>query len=270
VNNDEHQHIPDILDRREHTCAECGKPFVATSQWLYKLSHKGRTIWFCRWNCVRAGEKKIDSFKVTRGKGRGKKEMAVRPPKEELENDLRSGMNGHEIAKKYGASSVQSVHNWIKKYGLKGIKGKGKDEDIVKESVPTENVIQDAPPVDDMVQAPQSDDMVQDSPAPAEIEQFHTDEPVQELPVVEMNPSETYHVPPETQGMTEEEWGSQEGISFVDVTPEPNPAPRETFDEIWQDVRDDLATLERLYVADAKKSFREHLREMLVEIVGTA
>jgi len=219
---------------------------------------------------VRAGEKKIDSFKVTRGKGRGKKEMAVRPPKEELENDLRSGMNGHEIAKKYGASSVQSVHNWIKKYGLKGIKGKGKDEDIVKESVPTENVIQDAPPVDDMVQAPQSDDMVQDSPAPAEIEQFHTDEPVQELPVVEMNPSETYHVPPETQGMTEEEWGSQEGISFVDVTPEPNPAPRETFDEIWQDVRDDLATLERLYVADAKKSFREHLREMLVEIVGTA
>lgn len=52
-------------------------------------------------------------------------------------------------------------------------------------------------------------------------------------------------------------------------------APRETFDEIWQDVDSDLATLERLYIADAKvraeseakKSFRERLREMLSEIV---
>lgn len=200
---------------------------------------------------------------------------AKKPSKEVLESHLRNGMTADEIGKKYDTTRA-TVYNWIRSYELQGLKGQRKAKDGVQET----------PPVDDMVQH---------TPTLTEIEQFHTDNPVQELPKVEMDPdlypcadcgkgfwgdghtnlcvdcSESL----EPQGMTAEEnmtdteWENQEDISFVDVTPEPKPKTRETFDEIWSDVRSDLVTLERLYVAEAKKSFRERLREMLAEVVGT-
>lgn len=78
----------------------------------------------------------------------------------------------------------------------------------------------------------------------------------------------------EPQGMTDEEnmtdaeWEANVTEAYKNGAVATEPAPRETFDEIWQDVRDDLKTLERLYIADAKKSFRERLRGLLTEIVG--
>lgn len=95
-----------------------------------------------------------------------------KPKKDALEKDLRSGLPILNIAKKYGAS-VASIHNWIKSYGLAGIRGVKK---------PKDNVATDIPETSDIP------DMVQTSPALEEIEQFHTDDPVQVLPKVEMDP----------------------------------------------------------------------------------
>ena len=70
------------------------------------------------------------------------------------------------------------------------------------------------------------------------------------------------------ENTTDAEWLAQTKEAYRDDTAATDPAQRETFDEVWQDVRSDLATLERLYVARAKKSFRDRLREMLTEITG--
>lgn len=90
-----------------------------------------------------------------------------KPSKESLERDLRSGMSAAEIAEKYESAKV-TVFNWIKNYGLQGIKGVQKPEQV------------DAPIIDGMVQT---------SPSLEELEQFHTDTEVQELPKVEMDQS---------------------------------------------------------------------------------
>ncbi len=236
-----------ILSSNERVCNECGKKFTVHSSdlWAYKLSVKGKTIWFCRYNCVRAGEKKL--------KGRKENVRSKKPSREVLEADLKAGLSHAQIGKKYGAAKI-TAYNWIRAYKLQ--------------------VITDAPPVDDLIQTPPLDVMVQESPSLNELEQFHTDELVQELPVVEID--EPLLGMTEEENMTDAEWEANVTEAYKNGAVATEPAPRETFDEIWQDVRDDLKTLERLYIAEAKvkaeieakKSFRERLGEMLAEVVG--
>ena len=158
-----------------------------------------------------------------------------------LEGHLRNGMTASEIGVKYDATRA-TIYNWIRSYGLQGIKGQ-KGE-----------AVQESPPVT----------VVQESPTLPEIEQFHTDEPVQGLPKVDLEPSGMT----EEENMTDAEWETRLKEGYSNGAVSADPAPRETFDEIWQDARSDLATLERLYVAQAKQSFRDRLREMLTEITG--
>lgn len=152
-----------------------------------------------------------------------------KPSKDQLEQDLRVGMSIAEIGKKYDVSKA-SVYNWIRTYGLQGIKGQPKDM---------------GPDTDhDMVQNHPKDDIIQPYPTQAEIEQFHTDNPPQDLPRVDLN----------------------EPINIVFETEESKPDDSPTFDEVWKDVQSDLVALQRLYVAEAKKSFRERLQGMLAEV----
>lgn len=83
----------------------------------------------------RTGEvKMIKPFKVFIPPGEGPKVKKAgriwvrplspgKPQKDKLERDLRSGMSAPEIAKKYD-SSTMTVYNWIRSYGLQGIRGK--------------------------------------------------------------------------------------------------------------------------------------------------
>lgn len=139
-----------------------------------------------------------------------------KPESAVLEVDLRAGKTIADIAKKYQAS-VATVNNWIRAYRLQGIKGQRNPKVVI-----------------------------QGSPTPAEIEQFHTDGPAQELPKVEMD--QRYEFPILTNEYAQKLRDENKANESTDQ----NPAPRETFDEIWQDVRDDLKTLERLYIAEAK------------------
>lgn len=156
-----------------------------------------------------------------------------KPSKDQLEQDLRAGMSIAEIGKKYDASKA-SAYNWIRTYGLQGIKGQPKDM----------GQGQDPDPADDMVQNHPKDDMIQPYPTQAEIEQFHTDNPPQELPTVDLN----------------------EPLNIVLETEESKPDDSPTFEEVWKDVQSDLVALQRLYVTEAKKSFRERLQGMLTEV----
>lgn len=54
--------------------------------------------------------------------------ISKRPPKDELERALRSGMSANELAVKYKAKKI-TVYNWIRSYELQGIKGQGKPKD---------------------------------------------------------------------------------------------------------------------------------------------
>lgn len=239
-------------------------------------------------------------------KGRNFTMNPNKPSKEALEKDLKSEPNILTIAKKYSAS-VATVHNWIRGYGLAGIRGKKKD-------------VQSAPPVETVQESP-TNEMTQEptpEPNPGCFSDYNPKmywckdcEYMAEC-LAMFNKIEQAHGRPqcfpdadtEPQGMTEEEnmtdaeWEAQqesekpkiefacfgaydadylgcrpdkcsssEACKVVTNNPE-SEAPRETFDEIWSDVRSDLSTLERLYIADAKKTFREKLREMLAEVVG--
>ena len=233
---------------QERTCEECGRQFFSSSQWAYKLTIKQHTSWFCRYNCVRSAEKKLEDAKAERKITMKSK----KPSKEILEKDLRAGLPIAVIAKKH-EGSVQSVHNWIKSYGLAGIQGVKKPK--------VEEIAQNTPLVEEMVQG---------SPTLAEIEQFHTDNEVQALPRVEF--SKTFNIimdDPEDSFRDLVDKGAsdcaEDGKTKDFAAP---PAPLETVDDIWLNVHDELATLERLYVAQAKKSFRERLADMVIAVAG--
>jgi len=196
--------------------------------WAYKFDVKGHTFWFCRYNCHRAGEKKHEAQIAKNRSKAGRKIplKSKKPSKEILESALRAGLTILIIAKNYD-SSCASVRNWIKSYGLAGIQGvKKPDQESTPLSGRSRNpmtsgvavadhgehpVIHHAPPVADIVQEPPllseidiviakdrkfyddlktgyAEEIVQHSPTLAEIEQFHTGNPVQELPKVEMDP----------------------------------------------------------------------------------
>ena len=318
---------------RELICGECERPFFINNMgsWAYKTIIDGRTVWFCRYNCHRAGEKRHDA-KIAENRSRaGRKQelKSKKPSKEVLECNLRAGLPIAAIAKMH-EGSVQSVHNWIKAYGLAGIQGQkkpisekqtsaGDAFDIVADQVRRAKEIITKPILEEMVQGSPTlaaieiakdekfyDDlktgyaeMVQESPTLTEIEQFHTDIEVYALPeeivpaptgidlamvesfFADTAPSELLKIEPELRETTEktkpdlldyefkelmERQGDTQSNDEADVRD--HDAPRETFDEIWQDVHDDLVTLKRLYIAQAEKSFGDRLREMLAYMAG--
>lgn len=262
----------------ERICPECKRKFVISDVglWVYKLSTKGKTLWYCRWNCVRVGEKKLKGSKI-----RGMEELkSKKPSKEKLEEHLRAGAHIADIARKYDASP-QSVNNWIKSYGLAGIQGvkKPKDEVPVVDIQSDIEIAKDEKFYSDMTQA-YIDDAVQASPTLAEIEQFHTDDPVQELPKVEMdsvNIKKTWNQD-EWEASIKEKWeGDSESITTEPKSSEnpipksvnsPDPVPAPPFEEVWQNALEDLAALKRSYVTLAQQEFKDRLLEMVTYLAG--
>lgn len=226
-----------------------------------------------------------------------------KPSKEKLEDHLRAGATIASIAKKYGAS-VQSVHNWIKAYGLVGIYGvkKPKDEPAAipaRESVPegmtliaeiglnpsnaitvntsassSKEPIHHAPPTDPTW-----------TPIITEVEQSHTDAKLQELPTT----SEVPVVPVVEMAEPEmkificldcgEKFFSEEYASLCDacykslgdhepIPSEDDPVTPGTCEEVWQGVLDDLKSIRRVYLTEAEKSFDERFRALCAEVWG--
>jgi len=171
-----------------------------------------------------------------------------KPKKEALERHLRAGMTAPEIAEKYDASTA-TVYNWIRGYGLQGIKG----QKLPK----VETTVVD--PMEPIVNGLCLDEGGQF----VEIEKVHTEPKVQELPRVGMVPT-----------MTVESYTHNEHkIETIGMSAEENMSDAEweankTIDEAWKNIRSGIGALECLYVTEAKKSFRERLREMLTEVVG--
>ena len=237
---------------RERTCEECGRQFFSSSQWAYRFDVKGHTYWFCRYNCHRAGEKKLEAqIAESRSKAGRKQELkSKKPSKEVLEKDLRAGLTIAVIAKKH-ETSVQSVHNWIRSYGLAGIQGVKKPVDEVAVEL-AQDAGHDA-------------EIVQESPTLAEIEQFHTDEAVQELPIVEMNlPGMT-----EEENMTDEEFDQiMSTVGVQPITAKLDPVVEETLDGIWQGVADCLALAKIKYAEQTDKEFRAHLLSLVLAVTN--
>ena len=208
-----------------------------------------------------------------------------KPSKEVLENDLKSGLSIATIAKKYDGS-IQSIHDWIRNYGLKGKCADGRkrgSKSTQEEPTPLSGrsraPMTSGVAVADQVEhpvihhAPPAEEMVQESPTLAEIEQFHTDNEVQALPGVEFDKTFNIITDDPKDSFTDlvsdcAEDGKTKDFAAAADKPEISPAPLETIDEIWLNVHDDLATLERLYVAQAKKSFRERLADLVIVVAG--
>ncbi|MFZ3132704.1 MAG: hypothetical protein WA125_16785 [Desulfosporosinus sp.] len=128
--------IGGILSQQERTCEECKRPFIIPrlDLWAYKIVIKGKTHWFCRWNCMRAGERKLKELKGS--KGRREELNPNKPTKDELEKDLLQGMTVNDIAVKYNAGK-STVEKWKRDYGLQGIKSKAKENTAVDKPSPT-------------------------------------------------------------------------------------------------------------------------------------
>jgi len=238
--DDESRRIPSQWER---ICAECGKEFAINSQWIYRLIINGRTLWYCRYNCMRAAERKHK-----KSKGRKERMQSKKPPKERLEEHLKAGALIVDIARRYEASA-QSVKNWIKDYGLQDVKPdpRPKSEVVCEESSIDCGVDQDLPTSTETerLQAIPAQDSIGESPD----KNLCDEESIQATEITRVDLIETVR-------------------ADSDGPDARTPDLSENFDEIWRDVRDDLVTLDRLYVAGAKKSFRERLQEMLAEVMG--
>jgi hypothetical protein len=63
----------------QKTCEECERDFNVenVALWAYKLTIKGTTHWFCRWNCVRAAERRLKESKGRKWRKEDLKEPEV-------------------------------------------------------------------------------------------------------------------------------------------------------------------------------------------------
>lgn len=219
-----------ILASSEKTCEECGKQFTVINAdlWSYKfLSKGGHKSYFCRYNCCRAGEKKRDEqIKINRSKkGRKIEVKANKPKKGVLEIDLKSGIPIVQIAKKYEAS-VQTIHNWIKSYGLKGQKE----------------------PVTELKKA-------YEKPILEEVVQVHPEVEIQIMPEVEIYESIRSGV----EDIPEEEFAAH----VIELEKEwIKPIP--TIEEKWDQVENILIDLHAMYVEKAERDFKERISRTMV------
>lgn len=113
------------LIQAERICAECRKTFyvIDSSLWVYKRYIDGKTYWYCRYSCMRAVEKRRTE-KVRA------KSPARKPTKDELEALLSGGEEIADISQMYGIHKT-SVHYWIRKYGLQGVRERRKNKSEV-------------------------------------------------------------------------------------------------------------------------------------------
>lgn len=256
----------------EKICEECGKQFSVPSArlWAYKIVTKQNTEWFCRYNCVRSAERKHDAKK-----GRKKELKSKRPSKEVLEKDLMLGLPIVQIAKKHDGS-VQSVHNWIKSYGLAGIQGKKKD---VASVAPVAEVVDKYGP---FLEGTDVDEMVQESPTLNDIEQFHTNELIQELPKVEFDPPKAFaniqdsldaihqvNHPEDYETCNDHEQAAEEyNPDDTKITAEPDPIPEKTLAEIWENVKTGIMAAQRKHAEQADKDFRSQLLQLVLAVTN--
>ncbi|TGE35914.1 helix-turn-helix domain-containing protein [Desulfosporosinus fructosivorans] len=273
-----------ILGSQERTCPECERKFIITSQWAYKLDVKGKTMWYCRYNCVRAAGRKLESEKA----GRKKTMKSKKPSKEKLEDHLRAGATIASIAKKYDAST-QSVNNWIKAYRLIGIQGKKKDKEpestpLSRQSMmpPTTSGVEVTTQEERQViyQSPPCSLMAHATPTLSDIEQFHTDAPVQALPKVEIDQVLVVDVkfgPDPTRGIDVskvEDFYTPSATSEAPpvntpqsvTSPDPVPTLRRNFEEVWQDTEDDITQLRIMYDQQADDDFRDRLFKLVLAV----
>jgi len=229
-----------ILAQSEKICEECGKVFtvISSDMWAYKLTIKTGTIYFCRYNCCRAGEKKRDNEMRAKKEnaGRNTELKANKPKKGVLEKDLMLGLTISQIAKKYEAS-VQTIHNWIKSYEIAGVQGEKKPVD--KPVVPK---VYEKPILEEIV-----------PPTPAEIEQFHTDVAPQEFPKIESPvTSQPFIADPENE-----------------FPPIPMIAPaEETLEDIWDNIKAGMPAAKKKYAEQADKDFSDHLVTLVLAVTN--
>lgn len=222
---------------QERTCEECERRFTVGNAglWVYKIEVKGVTHWFCRYNCMRAGEKKLEGSKAGRSKGLRAKEN--KPSRVELEKDLRTDMTLVLIAEKY-VCSITTVFNWIKGYGLQEIRGIKKAE--LGPAVETVDTTSDTP-AQTGLNLSKIPNLCPDEQEPDDKEPLLTDEEIKEIESRMEQPQE-----PEAQ-----------------LEPEPEP-----YEEAWSDLRGGIVSLRRLYASDADKSFFDRLHGLFLEVRG--
>jgi len=239
------------VNPQERTCEECGRQFSIsnTRLWAYRIIAKGCTSWFCRYNCMRAGEKRLEGTKAGRKKELRTKEN--KPSKAVLEKDLRTDMTLALIAEKY-TCSIATISNWVKSYGLQGIRGIRK---VSSESG-----------VDPMVEETDgaTDDQMQADIDPSKVANLCTcPSDGHESDPNEAEPDDREPL------LTQDEIEELEGRLPEPIDPEPEPEPqREPYEEVWGDIRDDITTLRRMYAQDADKSFFDRLHGLFLEVRG--
>ena len=217
-------------DSQRKTCDECGRRFPVsnTGLWVYRFQIKGRTFWFCRYNCMRSGEKKLGP------KAERKVFMKEnKPTKAELEKDLKTDMTLALIAEKY-VCSCATIGNWAKGYGLQGIRGAKREGDVAVDN--TTKALQ----VHTGLDLSRIPDLCPDEQEPDDREPLLTDEEIDEL--------ESRPAPP--------------------LDPDPEPEQREPYEEVWSDLRDDIAALRRLHIQDADNLFFDRLHRLFLEVRG--
>lgn len=155
-----------------------------------------------------------------------------KPTKEQLAEDVKT-MKNKEIAEKYGLAE-STIARYVKEYGVQ-----------------RRNLVE-----------------AEHNPTLAEIEQFHTDEPRQELPDISM--TEPITIEPHTDddmpimfcGPDPEELGENELVKvitrFADPLPEPDPDER-----IWQSIQADILALKKRKLERAEREFQDRLLKLL-------
>jgi len=244
---------PDVsgANPQERTCEECGRRFTVgnVGLWIYKIEVKGCTHWFCRYNCMRAGEKKLEWSKVGRSKGLRTKEN--KPSRAELEKDLRTDMTLVLIAEKY-ACSIATISNWVKSYGLQEIRG------IRKAS----SELEAGPTVEETGGV--TDDPLQGGADLSEVANTCTCTPDDQR----LDPDGQEQDDKEPL-LTEDEIEELSERPTEPICPDPQPEPqREPYEEVWNDLRGDITTLRILYAQDADKSFFDRLHGLFLEVRG--
>jgi len=153
-----------------------------------------------------------------------------KPTKEVLEKYLRSGMTAAEIGEKCSSATI-TVYNWIKAYGLQGIKGMAKAKGELQEQVRDEKFYTDLEQgyIDDASQA-------EESPTLAGIEQ----------------PSQS---------------GEEQAFSDAEITDDIPEADRPaTIGELWEDAEAALVVLRNKYHEQADNDFRSQLAQLVLAV----
>ena len=201
-----------------------------------------------------------------------------RPLKDDLERGLRTGMSAEELAVKYKVKKL-TVYNWIRSYGLQGIKGVKKP----KGEITTPSGI-DVTKVEDLCTKAESGERYEFailSNEHAKALRDNTGEPKSDGDKApgcfsEYNPKiywcndcEDKAECQTTFNKLKQAHGPQplnEGKAQFDLSKAEN--IMDAVDERWLRVRDALVDIRRSDIEQVELSFREKLRGLLADVVG--